>query len=663
MAPSVARVHLRATAPAILNSRSPSSDVPPKRNHHLRRRRLVIKYRPFPAPESPPPRSKLGDADRSSEADGKLAAGGASHRKGGDGVRRAAPVVSARRLAAALWHLRPLGAGEVGRSARLGFTTNVPEKWLFVQGSVLVIGLLNIVFDLYLFELTLYIFILNDQAEVSSSLPCCIMEKAKNWDSNVLKDICHCYGHLKLLEDQQVNGISIMSALQLELERARSYIIELESKRRSAKKKLNRFLKSLEKEQASWRNREHEKVRSMIEAVKCDLSKERKNRKWLEVVNAKLVDELAEAKLLAKRYLLDFEEERKVCELMEELHDELAKEIGEGKAEVEALNRESAKLREEMDEERRMLQMAEVWREERVQMKLVDAKLMLEEKYLQLCDIQADMEAFLKVQGGIDKDMAMMQEAEMLKDVLSSIKVQGIKFCYQPPASGDMSVFEELQPIQETNGQETGQCNGYSPASHASGIHTVSPETDLFLQNTAKYDNGTVNRCSDVEDDSGWETVCQPAFHYPEGSDSSVNCIYEESHGSVRGTYWDEQGDSGKINTRQCRRKVSSISRFWRSSSATKGDSKNIISVELSNGRLSNCRMPNAALFSDVESDEVSQMRSSDLLDPHVTPGTIGCTKWPRGTQKHSLKAKLLEARMESQKIQLRRALKQKDST
>ncbi|RZS17775.1 hypothetical protein BHM03_00049979 [Ensete ventricosum] len=620
MAPSVARVHLRATAPAILNSRSPSSDVPPKRNHHLRRRRLVIKYRPFPAPESPPPRSKLGDADRSSEADGKLAAGGASHRKGGDGVRRAAPVVSARRLAAALWHLRPLGAGEVGRSARLGFTP-----------------------------------------EVSSSLPCCIMEKAKNWDSNVLEDICHCYGHLKLLEDQQVNGISIMSALQLELERARSYIIELESKRRSAKKKLNRFLKSLEKEQASWRNREHEKVRSMIEAVKCDLSKERKNRKWLEVVNAKLVDELAEAKLLAKRYLLDFEEERKVCELMEELHDELAKEIGEGKAEVEALNRESVKLREEMDEERRMLQMAEVWREERVQMKLVDAKLMLEEKYLQLCDIQADMEAFLKVQGGIDKDMAMMQEAEMLKDVLSSIKVQGIKFCYQPPASGDMSVFEELQPIQETNGQETGQCNGYSPASHASGIHTVSPETDLFLQNTAKYDNGTVNRCSDVEDDSGWETVCQPAFHYPEGSDSSVNCIYEESHGSVRGTYWDEQGDSGKINTRQCRRKVSSISRFWRSSSATKGDSKNIISVELSNGRLSNCRMPNAALFSDVESDEVSQMRSSDLLDPHVTPGTIGCTKWPRGTQKHSLKAKLLEARMESQKIQLRQALKQKD--
>ncbi|URD90651.1 hypothetical protein MUK42_26800 [Musa troglodytarum] len=523
------------------------------------------------------------------------------------------------------------------------------------------------------------------KAEVSSSLPCCIMEKAKKWDSrpsNVIEDICQCYGHLKLLEDQQVNGISVMSALQLELDWARSYIIELESKRRSAKKKLNHFLKSLAEQKASWRNREHEQVCSIIEAVKCNLSKERKNRKWLEVVNAKLVDELAEAKLLAKRYLLDFEEERKVCELMEEVHDELAKEIGEGKAEVEALKRESVKLQEEMDEEQRMLQMAEAWREERVQMKLVDARLMLEEKYLQLCNLQADMETFLKVQGGIDKDMAMMKEAEMLKDVLSSIKVQGIKFCYQPPASGDMSVFEELQPIEETNGQETGQCYGYSPASHASRIHTVSPETDLFLQNSVKYANGTVNRCSDVEGDSGWETVSQlegqASCNSPDQSDPSVNCIYEENNGSVRGTYWDEQGDNAKINsgiseicsttTRQHRKKESSISRFWRSSSATKGDSKNI-SVELSNGRFSNCRTPNAALSSDVKSEEVGQsspsvgLCSPDLLDPRVTPGMKGCIVWPRGTQKHSLKEKLLQARMESQKIQLCQALKLKDLT
>jgi hypothetical protein len=48
-----------------------------------------------------------------------------------------------------------------------------------------------------------------------------------------------------------------------------------------------------------------------------------------------------------------------------------------------------------LEEERRMLQMAEVWREERVQMKLSDAKLALEHKYSQLNRLQAEMEELL----------------------------------------------------------------------------------------------------------------------------------------------------------------------------------------------------------------------------------------------------------------------------
>ncbi|KAJ1422393.1 hypothetical protein SESBI_13017 [Sesbania bispinosa] len=91
--------------------------------------------------------------------------------------------------------------------------------------------------------------------------------------------------------------------------------------------------------------------------------------------------EQAHAKLLAKRYMQDYEKERKARELVEEVCDELANEIGEDKAEVEVLKRESMKLREEVEEERRMLQMAEVWREEHVHMKLIDAKVALNEKY------------------------------------------------------------------------------------------------------------------------------------------------------------------------------------------------------------------------------------------------------------------------------------------
>ena len=96
------------------------------------------------------------------------------------------------------------------------------------------------------------------------------------------------------------------------------------------------------------------------------------------MLNGKLAKELAEAKITIMRSLQDLEKERKARQLMEDVCDELAREIGEDKAQVEELKRESIKVREEVEEERKMLQMAEVWHEERVQMKLIEAKLTLE---------------------------------------------------------------------------------------------------------------------------------------------------------------------------------------------------------------------------------------------------------------------------------------------
>ncbi|KAJ4954435.1 hypothetical protein NE237_011218 [Protea cynaroides] len=66
--------------------------------------------------------------------------------------------------------------------------------------------------------------------------------------------------------------------------------------------------------------------------------------------------------------------------LMEEVCEALARNIGEDKAEVEELKRESAKVREEVEKEREMLQLADVLCEERVQMKLSEAKFQFEEK-------------------------------------------------------------------------------------------------------------------------------------------------------------------------------------------------------------------------------------------------------------------------------------------
>lgn len=165
---------------------------------------------------------------------------------------------------------------------------------------------------------------------------------------------------------------------EVEVEQVRVRIEEMEFERRFSKKKFEYFLKKFSEERVVWRSREYEKVRVIIDDVKVDLIRERKSRQRLEIVNFKLVNELIELKLLVKRYMQDYEKERKVRELIEEVCDELVREIGEDKVEVDLLKKECMRIREEVEDERRMLQMVEVWREERVQMKLIDVKVVFD---------------------------------------------------------------------------------------------------------------------------------------------------------------------------------------------------------------------------------------------------------------------------------------------
>ncbi|XP_043716795.1 protein BRANCHLESS TRICHOME-like [Telopea speciosissima] len=108
---------------------------------------------------------------------------------------------------------------------------------------------------------------------------------------------------------------------------------------------------------------ELEIVRSQIAELRLELQLEREARKKLESMNKRLAKELSE--------------ERKGREAVERVCDVLAKEIASDKADID-------RMRREMEEERKMLRMAEVLREERIQMKLTEAKILFEEKLLEL---------------------------------------------------------------------------------------------------------------------------------------------------------------------------------------------------------------------------------------------------------------------------------------
>ncbi|KAJ4971179.1 hypothetical protein NE237_004278 [Protea cynaroides] len=139
------------------------------------------------------------------------------------------------------------------------------------------------------------------------------------------------------LEEQHSSSMSLVSALPVEIDCARMQVEQLIQKQ--------------------W-----------------DLDIERKFKRQAESLNKKLGKELAETKASLSKVIKEFESERRVREVMEEACEALARNIGEGKAEVEELKRESTMVQEEVEKGREMLQLADVLREERVQMKLSEAK-------------------------------------------------------------------------------------------------------------------------------------------------------------------------------------------------------------------------------------------------------------------------------------------------
>lgn len=446
-------------------------------------------------------------------------------------------------------------------------------------------------------------------------------------------EVYRLYNRMTLLEDQQIASASIFSALRGELKHAQTHIHELEAERETAKQKLEHFLRKLSEERASWRSREHEKIHAVIDDLKSELHRERKLRHRMEILNSKMVNELANAKLSAKKFMQDYEKERKAREILEQVCNELSMEIGEDHAEIGALKKETAKIREEVEEERKMLQMAEVWREERVQMKLVDAKLTLEDKYCQMNKLIGNIEAFLRSKGD-PTDVTEMKKA------MSTVKIHDMKeFSYIPPKSDDIfSIIKDLQNADAKEMQAAPCLNQNSMQTH------VNVYTDH-------------NRC--LEDDaSDWETVSpaedQGSSYSPEGMNQISFHDFKKGMVHSSNSSNSEKSEICSISGKQSKKKGSFISKLLRSCPSSNGEICKIISVEgnggPSNGTISNAETSFSDRGSSVDGkthpDFVDQLNSPDSRTLHIT-------------QKSNLKAGHLEAK-DSHKFELRHVLKRR---
>ncbi|KAI4972995.1 hypothetical protein ZWY2020_008418 [Hordeum vulgare] len=232
-------------------------------------------------------------------------------------------------------------------------------------------------------------------------------------------------------------------------------------------------------------------------------------------------------------------------------------------------------------------------------MKLVDARLTLEDKYGELCKLQQDAEAFVASLDCAKGDISILVgEAENIIREIGLVRDQEIQFKYEAPAASEILAILRAPPSHEL-----GRC-----------------------------------KHSEIEDGNSWETTSHQGV---QGSSFSWSRMGEPSVNNVEEVW---KNDMSNIKFVEHKKKQSAISKFW---GHCPQKNHGIQEVEVENS----LNRGNMYYYSG-EAANRGMGQSSPSMEPWSSPDSMNCGF--RGcmelVQRHSLKAKLLEARMETRR-------------
>lgn len=237
------------------------------------------------------------------------------------------------------------------------------------------------------------------------------------------KELVRVLAHIWGPGELNPSTTSLISALRSEIDLARSHVRKLIKEQKS--EGIESLKKQLVQEMESWKSKQKEKVANALQYIVSELDSEKKSRRRAERINKKLGMALANTEASLQAATKELERERKSKGRVEKICTELIRGIGEDKAEVEALKKETEKAQEELQKEREMLQLADEWREQRVQMKLLEARLQFEEKNAAINQLHDELQAYLdtkKEHGQSNDQMTLLRASENGREIADNIQ-------------------------------------------------------------------------------------------------------------------------------------------------------------------------------------------------------------------------------------------------
>ncbi|XP_042468957.1 uncharacterized protein At5g41620-like [Zingiber officinale] len=197
------------------------------------------------------------------------------------------------------------------------------------------------------------------------------------------------------LEEQHDSNISLIKALKVELGHSQGRIQELMQEQHVYRREMDDLMKQVAEDKLIRKNKEQQKVKVAIQSLRDELEDERHLRRRSESLHRKLGKELSDVNAVYVKALKDLDRERKTSYLLENICDEFAKGITDYEQEVRELRQTSPRDCSHKGD-RLVLHISEAWLDERVQMNIAEAQGDLAEKTTVMDRLRNEIESFLQ---------------------------------------------------------------------------------------------------------------------------------------------------------------------------------------------------------------------------------------------------------------------------
>ncbi|KAL1561957.1 hypothetical protein AAHA92_04591 [Salvia divinorum] len=309
------------------------------------------------------------------------------------------------------------------------------------------------------------------------------------------------------LEEKHALDMSLVRALKRELEQSQARNQELMQEKQIDQSEIDHLVKQMT-EYKVGRKREQQRIKDTVKLVEDKLEDELKLRSHSESRHHKLAKELSQMKSSFSNVLRELDRERKARILLEDLCDEFAKGIRDYEQEVRVVKQKCGKDqigREQND--RLILHISEAWLDERAQMKLADASnVALQQSALdKLC---LEIESFLREKqsdhSGTNVDVSTKTPSQS-----RALPHSLVSFHLNEPASAPWRVNDEDDSIGMT-GHRPHLSRGYSLKQANEEAASDGRNKETMMQRPG---NEKIHSCRGSSDPSCSQTQLDEQLH------------------------------------------------------------------------------------------------------------------------------------------------------